>query len=325
MRKDDGDASHIEGDKVIEITGPGPIIFQAEYEKYKFVLTYHVEGDSVYGIPAGGAAPADMTGIEYDTDVTLAPDAATGWKTSKGPNGGADGTWKFTGWSTDASYGDDLEIKNIKKNETVYGKWAFIPDTYKLIYEVAGDKTYGIPADSIVPAEVDGIDYDTNVTLAPDATTGWKTSKGPDGGKKGTWKFTGWCSDTAYTDNLEIKNIKKNETVYGKWTFVPQSSGGSGSSGSSGGAGYSKDSQAVGPGVTQNPENPGPEAVAADSEPGIINEDEYYYLSVLGASGRRLPQTGTTYVLASVLALVGVAMLFLGRKKKEDKKPESKE
>ncbi|HQB32210.1 MAG TPA: SHIRT domain-containing protein [Erysipelotrichaceae bacterium] len=186
-----------------------------------YTLHYEVAGDANYSIPAGGTAPDAVTGIDYDTTLDLAADLTTSWNTSTGmDDGGVPGKWDFTGWSSDTTYTDDLLTKNIRQDETVYGKWEFTAYTYTLTYDVAGDANYGIPAGGEAPAAETDIPYNLLVTLATDPETGWTTSDGTATGIPGTWNFTGWSTDTTYSDNLLSKLIQQDETVYGKWEFT---------------------------------------------------------------------------------------------------------
>jgi hypothetical protein len=66
------------------------------------------------------ATPGVKTNIPYNTDVTL-EDVLTTTATKKGE---VPGNFKFSGWyETEACTGTPITTKNIKKDETVYGKW----------------------------------------------------------------------------------------------------------------------------------------------------------------------------------------------------------
>ncbi|MDY2959816.1 MAG: Cna B-type domain-containing protein [Hornefia sp.] len=93
-------------------------------QQYK--LDYAVQPDPIHGVPAGSAAPPEVTGIEYDTVKTLAQPLAT---SETADSNGVKGIWKFTGWSSKADdiAGTKLSNVAIKEDTTVYGKWEFNP------------------------------------------------------------------------------------------------------------------------------------------------------------------------------------------------------
>lgn len=92
--------------------------------------------------------------------------------------------------------------------------------TYKVVYDVKGDDTYGIPADSPTP---DTMIADSGVTvqLEPKCSTAWTTSDGTADGVAGTWTFSGWAASESYSPEItKIDTIGADTTVYGKWAFA---------------------------------------------------------------------------------------------------------
>lgn len=106
------------------------------------------------------------------------------------------------------------------RSVTVYNDYT----AFRLIYVVAEDPVYGIPTDDTAkaPGEKVGITYNTTEKLEPARTTVERYAVNKDGEKvPGKWTFTGWSSTEKYTDTITEKNIRKDETVYGRWVFVP--------------------------------------------------------------------------------------------------------
>ncbi|WP_277259756.1 Cna B-type domain-containing protein [Olegusella massiliensis] len=110
--------------------------------------------------------------------------------------------------------GHDKDIAS----ETTYHK---ATKTYTLDYVVSPDPTYGMPGDSTTPATVSDIEYDTTQTLAKTLVT-TQTGATKDGKEvQGYWTFAGWTHEQDGTEIITKLNIRKNETVYGRWVFVP--------------------------------------------------------------------------------------------------------
>lgn len=107
---------------------------------------------------------------------------------------------------------NDVDTKIDSK--TLYHK---VVKEYTLDYVVDGDDTYGYPADHRLPDSVTGISYDENKTLASKLTTSTDLANG----KHGKWVFHGWKSSRDATDTITELKIRKNETVFGKWEFIP--------------------------------------------------------------------------------------------------------
>ncbi|ERL12127.1 LPXTG cell wall anchor domain protein [Coriobacteriaceae bacterium BV3Ac1] len=110
--------------------------------------------------------------------------------------------------------GHDKDIAS----ETTYHK---ATKTYTLDYVVSPDPTYGTPGDSTTPASVSDIEYDTTQTLAKALVT-TQTGATKDGKDvQGYWTFAGWTHKQDGTEIITKLSIRKNETVYGRWVFVP--------------------------------------------------------------------------------------------------------
>ena len=101
------------------------------------------------------------------------------------------------------------------KSETTYHKAI---RQYDLNYVVTGDPTYGLPTDNAVPATVTGIEYDHNQTLAAPLSSSTQLQAQA---YRGEWKFEGWKKSASDTSTISSVNVRKNETVYGNWRFVP--------------------------------------------------------------------------------------------------------
>ena len=92
--------------------------------------------------------------------------------------------------------------------------------TYTVDYVLAGDTTYGIPADAPAP---DAMIADAGVTvdLAAPLTTAWTTSDGTEDGTAGTWTFTGWSTSNTYSPIAsQVASIAADTKIYGKWAFA---------------------------------------------------------------------------------------------------------
>lgn len=92
--------------------------------------------------------------------------------------------------------------------------------TYTVDYVLAGDATYGIPADAPAP---DAMIADAGVTvdLAAPLTTEWTTSDGTADGVSGTWTFTGWSTSITYSPIVsQVASIAADARIYGKWEFA---------------------------------------------------------------------------------------------------------
>ncbi len=110
--------------------------------------------------------------------------------------------------------GHDKDIPS----ETTYHK---ATKTYTLDYVVSPDPVYGTPGDSTTPASVSDIEYDATQTLAQALTT-TQSGATKDGQEvQGYWTFAGWTHEQGGTDVITTLNIRKDETVYGRWVFVP--------------------------------------------------------------------------------------------------------
>ncbi|OFK22176.1 hypothetical protein HMPREF2826_02445 [Olsenella sp. HMSC062G07] len=110
--------------------------------------------------------------------------------------------------------GHDKDIPS----ETTYHK---ATKTYTLNYVVSPDPVYGTPGDSTTPASVSDIEYDATQTLATALTT-TQSGATKDGQEvQGYWTFAGWTHEQDGTDIITTLNIRKDETVYGRWVFVP--------------------------------------------------------------------------------------------------------
>ena len=158
-----------------------------EEEPPRYTLTYHVIGDPTYGIPGDTAAPDPVTGIEPGSSVTLAGPLSTAWKTADGNPGPA------------ASY---YTVDYLEKGT---GQQLALQKHVDLIDKVVGD---------IIPEKA--IDLDGWV-LVGDAVQSRAVPE-----VQGTWRFSGWCSDEACTQQVtELTDINENKDVYGKWSYYP--------------------------------------------------------------------------------------------------------
>ena len=206
----------------------------------EYTLTYHVV-DIGGGLPTA-TTPEKVTNIPYNTNEQINGVSTTS-DTTKEINGvKTPGSWTFIGWyatpeEAEAAYQatangttvpKPLEVKNIKKNEDVYGGYIFTPDTYRIDYEVKGDDEWGIPGDSKTPDSITDISYHADQELASSLTTAqnWASKNGSSDKVPGTWSFTpdnGWSEkeDISGSSITEYTLIEDNHKVYGQWSFVP--------------------------------------------------------------------------------------------------------
>ncbi len=197
-------------------------VLYAQWEKV-YTLSYSVAGDANYGIPADSVVPENVSGLRAGRLVVLNAQPETEWNTSTGKDdSGIPGTWTFApeeGWSeTSGDYTKFTDtVSQITADTTVYGKWTFTPDTYAVTYTVESDETWGLPDDSVTPADNSRHPYGDVVT--PQALTSVQgTAKDENGNDvPGTWSFS-W-KKTSYT-------ITGDTEIVGTWTFTPDEAGG---------------------------------------------------------------------------------------------------
>lgn len=91
------------------------------------VNAYNVEYNVIGDTPNGYAVPSTVTGVGYGETVTLAaaPNSVSGQKN------GVNGTWEFSGWSTDRNNISTTKATtvNVTQNTVVYGQWTFKADS----------------------------------------------------------------------------------------------------------------------------------------------------------------------------------------------------
>lgn len=93
------------------------------------------------------------------------------------------------------------------------------PDTFTLSYVITTTDNPSAEMTDATPATKTDVLYNRNVTIESGLTT---TETVNAAGIPGTWKFGGWYADASCTgEPIASINIKKNETVYGKWEFEP--------------------------------------------------------------------------------------------------------
>lgn len=211
----------------INITEDEIVYGKWEFIPDKYEVEYVLSGDPVYGIPMdndANIAPTDTNEYIYGDTAIVKPQKYTSWTTVDGTGNTAPGTWYFTGWFDNENYtGTALDEKVIYHDEILYGKWEFIPDTYILDYVIVTPFEDCPDADtsavtSQIPDSVENIKWNTNVTLE----TGLTTQSVSKDGVIGIWVFSGWYEDTTCSgESIDAINIKQDETVYGKWEFVP--------------------------------------------------------------------------------------------------------
>ena len=111
------DINFTEGVSKLNITIPMLINVNA------YSVEYNVIGDT----PNGYAVPSTVTGVGYGETVTLAaaPNSVSGQKN------GVNGTWEFSGWSTDRNNISTTKVTtvNVTQNTVVYGQWTFKADS----------------------------------------------------------------------------------------------------------------------------------------------------------------------------------------------------
>ncbi len=198
------------------------------YGKWTFIpktysLEYHIAGDDTYGVPSDSVTPSAVSGIEWKNSVDpLADKPVTAWTTSDGTPDGVPGRWVFSEhWTENASNPGAADItgnavNDITEDKDVYGKWTFIPDTYKVEYVVNSDPQWGVPGDSSVPVDTKEYDYKEDVVVHADLTTARGYAQDPSGGSSivlGTWVFDPWDKDDF--------QITEDTTITGSWKFYP--------------------------------------------------------------------------------------------------------
>ncbi len=211
----------------INITEDETVYGKWEFIPNKYKVEYVLSGDPLYGIPTdndANIAPTDNTEYIYGDTAVVKPQKSTVWTTVDGNSNTMSGTWHFTGWYDNNKYtGTPLADKVIYEDEIFYGKWEFIPDTYTLDYVVVTPSEECPNADSSavtspLPDSVSDIEWDTDITLE----NGLTTESIAKNGLIGVWVFSGWYEDAACIgETIDVINIRQNETVYGKWDFIP--------------------------------------------------------------------------------------------------------
>ncbi len=178
-------------------------------------VSYTAQPDSVWGSPAGSAAPQDETVYDHGATVTVKPVMSTN-ETTACKSGSTDpipGTWSFSkNWET-----TDATVSNgeftITKDTSFTGQWVFTPDTYKVDYSWSGD----VPENLTAPED----DPDYGWHDMPDVNkdyTDQTTIAGTKNGVPGEYKFSGWTtSDPDLTD----AGMEGDVTYVGTWTFTP--------------------------------------------------------------------------------------------------------
>lgn len=125
---------------------------------------------------------------------------------------GVPGVWKFSGWTPS----EELTEDGIEGDVVFTGEWTFVPDTYKVTYELGGDPKWGLPKDAAeAPVDPKKYNYNEEVKVAANLTTKKNFAIDPNTGEKvtGTWTFTPW--------DKESFKITGNTVIKGFWTFTP--------------------------------------------------------------------------------------------------------
>lgn len=102
----------------------------------------------------------------------------------------------------------------------------FEPSVNNLYYQINGDDVYGCPSDASYVEPIRDIEYDGSRELydPSDLKTEWNTAAGKDveGSPYGKWTFDGWYDKQEAGKKIDfVEHIRKDVTVYGKWTFTP--------------------------------------------------------------------------------------------------------
>lgn len=209
-----------------------PDTYIAHFKDRLVMVDYVVYGDQSWHTPSDSVTPpADPSVLWGTTNYELEDHPTTSWTTSDGKANGIPGDWSLTAWYSDEACTvkiPDDKLNEVKDNTTVYGKWTFVPEHYKVSYVVKGDTNYdnAKPNDpsSLAPATDPYVEWGTDYNLAPDASTTWNTLDGTPDSTAGTWSFTGWYPSEACAPGTEVDiiNVKSDRTVYGQWKFTPK-------------------------------------------------------------------------------------------------------
>lgn len=182
-------------------------VLYAQWEKICKV-SYAVNPDPVYGIPADGQAPTDGNSpYRYNALVTVKDNLSTSWTTSDGTAAGAPGAWIFTPW--------DKTDFNITEDTVITGGWTFTPNTYKVEYKVNGDDSWGKPSDSKTPSDMTAYSFNDYVKVEDDLTSSQSYAIDSVSGERvaGVWSFVSW-------DKSDF-NITEDTVITGSWKFTP--------------------------------------------------------------------------------------------------------
>ena len=166
-----------------------------------YTVTYnYVSGTPDKTLPSSITAPA-VVSDKHTGDVVASPSGQIDVEDTANQ-----GTWHFNGW-------DKPSVTIGAVNETVTGKWNFVPTppaaTYTVTYNyVSGTPDKNLPSSITAPAVVSD-KHTGDVVASPTGQTDVE-----DTANQGTWRFNGW-------DKASVTIGTANEVVTGAWNFVP--------------------------------------------------------------------------------------------------------
>ena len=165
-----------------------------------YTVTYnYVSGTPDKTLPSSITAPA-VVNDKHTGDVVASPTDQTDVEDTANQ-----GTWHFNGW-------DKASVTIGTSDETVTGKWNFVPTppaaTYSVTYNyVSGTPDKTLPSSITAPAVVSD-KHTGDVVASPTGQTDVE-----DAANQGTWHFTSW-------DKASVTVGTADETVTGTWTFT---------------------------------------------------------------------------------------------------------
>ena len=148
--------------------------------------------------------PTPVSDMPSNTQVYVGSNVVAGSvpTTTSTSNGEKQGTWSFSGWTTE----DNTE--NVQEDVEFTGYWSFT-ETAKV------NVTYTITSTEN-PTPVSGMPSNTQVYVGSNVVAGSvpTTTSTSNGDKQGTWSFSGWTTE----DNTE--NVQEDVEFTGYWTFT---------------------------------------------------------------------------------------------------------
>ena len=215
-----------------DVTFTGTWTFQLADERE---VTYVVNEDATYGMPASATVTPAVPGPEYVAPGATHTRIANLETTATEAICGTLGKWVFSGWTANpvVTVAADGSFTMPNADVTFTGSWGFMPNnSYNVIYSVNGVA----PANytPYVP-EKESKQHGVNVEVAPNLTTTATTNAA---GQRGTWTFNGWEVTGSYSawkhygetfEPGDTFTMPEHDVEFtGTWTFTRTGGGDSG-------------------------------------------------------------------------------------------------